>query len=48
VVVTGAPDVAISNAEWNRSLAPNGTASFGFNATGTAPNPTPTLTCSSP
>jgi chitin-binding protein len=48
VVVTGAPNVAIRNADYNRTLAPNGTASFGFNATGTAPNPVPTLTCSSP
>jgi chitin-binding protein len=40
--------VAIRNTDWNRSLAPNATASFGFNATGTAPNPAPTLSCVSP
>jgi len=48
VLVTGAPNVVIRNAEWNRSLTPNATASFGFNATGTAPNPAPTLSCTSP
>lgn len=47
-LVSPAPNVAISNVDWNRSLAPNATTSFGFNATGTAPNPAPTLTCSSP
>jgi chitin-binding protein len=48
VLVSGAPNVVVSNAEYNRSLAPNGTASFGFNGTGNAPNPAPSLTCSSP
>jgi predicted carbohydrate-binding protein with CBM5 and CBM33 domain len=48
-VVTGQPpDVVVRNADWNRVVAPNGTTSFGFNATGTAPNPAPTLTCTSP
>jgi chitin-binding protein len=48
-VVTGQPpNVAIRNADWNRTLAGGATTSFGFNATGTAPSPAPTLTCSSP
>ena len=42
------PNVALRNAGWNGTLAPNATTNFGFNATGTAPNPTPTLTCTSP
>jgi len=42
------PNVAVSNVDWNRMIAPNASTSFGFNATGTAPSPAPTLTCSSP
>jgi chitin-binding protein len=47
-VVTQPPNVAVSNVSWNRVVAPNGTTSFGFNAAGTAPDPAPTLTCSTP
>jgi len=47
-VTSPAPNVAVSNVEWNRTLAPNATTSFGFNGVGTAPNPAPTLSCSSP
>jgi chitin-binding protein len=47
-VVGQPPNVAVQNVSYNRTLAPNATTSFGFNATGTAPNPAPTLTCSSP
>jgi Cellulose binding domain/Lytic polysaccharide mono-oxygenase, cellulose-degrading len=42
------PNVAVQNVDWNRTLPAGGTTSFGFNGTGTAPNPAPTLTCSSP
>jgi chitin-binding protein len=48
VVAGQPPNVVVHNADWNRVLAGAGTASFGFNGTGTAPNPPPTLTCSSP
>jgi chitin-binding protein len=42
------PNVAVKNASWNGQLAPNATTTFGFNATGSIPNPAPTLTCTSP
>ncbi|MEU7829345.1 MULTISPECIES: lytic polysaccharide monooxygenase [unclassified Nonomuraea] len=42
------PNVSVKNATYNGQLAPNATTSFGFNATGTAPSPAPTLTCTSP
>ncbi|HEX4812790.1 MAG TPA: lytic polysaccharide monooxygenase [Nonomuraea sp.] len=42
------PNVSVSNATYNGQLAPNGTAAFGFNATGSIPAPAPTLTCTSP
>ncbi len=47
-LVQPAPNVAMRNVDWNRVLPPNGTTSFGFNGTGTAPDPAPTLTCTSP
>jgi predicted carbohydrate-binding protein with CBM5 and CBM33 domain len=47
-LVQPAPNAAVSNVDWNRVLPPNGTTSFGFNGTGTAPGPAPTLTCTSP
>jgi len=48
VIANAPPNVAMRNAGWNGSLTPNATTNFGFNATGTAPNPAPTLTCTSP
>jgi predicted carbohydrate-binding protein with CBM5 and CBM33 domain len=43
-----APNVAVSNVAWNRQVPGGGTTTFGFNGVGTAPNPAPTLSCSSP
>lgn len=48
VLVSQPPNVAVRNASWNGLLAPSATTTFGFNATGTAPNPAPSLTCASP
>lgn len=48
VLASQPPDVAVKNASYNGTLAPNATTSFGFNATGTAPSPPPTLSCTSP
>ena len=42
------PNVVMRNVDWNRVLPAGGTTSFGFNGTGNAPNPAPTLTCTSP
>ncbi|GGO61300.1 lytic polysaccharide monooxygenase auxiliary activity family 9 protein [Nonomuraea cavernae] len=48
-VLTGQPpSVTVKNAAYNGQLAANSTTTFGFNATGTAPDPAPALTCSSP
>ena len=43
---TSGSSVSVRNVDWNRVLAANGTASFGFTANGTSS--TPALTCSSP
>jgi predicted carbohydrate-binding protein with CBM5 and CBM33 domain len=42
-----ASTVTVRNAEWNRTIAPNGTTTVGFVASGTSPT-VPTLACSSP
>jgi chitin-binding protein len=42
------PNVAVKNASYNGQVAPNGTTTFGFNATGSIPSPAPALTCTSP
>ena len=42
------PNVVMRNVDWNRVLPAGGTTSFGFNGTGNAPSPAPTLTCTSP
>ncbi|WP_336207412.1 lytic polysaccharide monooxygenase [Nonomuraea sp. LPB2021202275-12-8] len=42
------PSVVVKNASYNGQLAANASTTFGFNATGTAPSPVPTLTCTSP
>lgn len=42
------PSVVVKNAGHNGQLAPNASATFGFNATGSIPNPLPALTCTSP
>jgi predicted carbohydrate-binding protein with CBM5 and CBM33 domain len=48
-VLTGqAPSVVVKNASYNGQIAPNGSTTFGFNATGSVPSPVPTLTCTSP
>ena len=47
-VVQQPPNVAVRNVDWNRTLPAGGTTSFGFNGTGNAPTPAPTLTCTSP
>lgn len=43
---TSGSTVTVRNATYNGSLAPGGTATFGFLATGTPTNPSPT--CTSP
>lgn len=47
-VITQPPTVAVSNVDWNKVVASGGSTSFGFNGAGTAPSPTPALTCTSP
>ncbi|MFI6787492.1 lytic polysaccharide monooxygenase [Nonomuraea sp. NPDC050383] len=42
------PNVTVKNAPHNAQLAANASTTFGFNATGTAPDPAPALTCTSP
>ena len=42
------PSVVAKNAAHNGQLAAGGSTTFGFNATGTAPSPVPSLTCTSP
>jgi predicted carbohydrate-binding protein with CBM5 and CBM33 domain len=42
------PNVAVTNVDWNKVIAPGGSTSFGFNGAGTTPDPAPVLTCTSP
>ncbi|GAA1297449.1 lytic polysaccharide monooxygenase auxiliary activity family 9 protein [Saccharothrix xinjiangensis] len=41
-------EVAVSNVDWNRTVAPSGSAKFGFTGSYTGSNPLPTVTCTSP
>ncbi|MEW9549906.1 lytic polysaccharide monooxygenase [Nonomuraea sp. NPDC050783] len=42
------PNVKVKNQSYNGQLSAGASTTFGFNATGSVPNPAPTLTCTSP
>lgn len=41
-------EVIVKNAEWNRSIPPEGSVSFGFTVSYSGTNSLPTVTCTSP